>query len=65
MIMFTIIIALYAIILIAYALGVFTYKVTDKYYNPIDSSIKEWEMNTKKIKKYGKNPGTTRVSRTL
>ena len=48
MIMFTIIIALYAIILIAYALGIFTYQITDKHYNPIDSTVLEWERSKKK-----------------
>jgi len=45
MIMFTIVIALYAIILIAFAMGTFTYKVTERFYGPLDSSIEEWERN--------------------
>lgn len=44
MIMFTIMIALFAVVLIAQAVGSFS-PSEEKYYNPLDSTIKEWRAN--------------------
>ena len=42
--MFTLMIALFAVVLIAQAVSSFS-PSRERYYNPLDSTIKEWRKN--------------------